>query len=162
MIIERLTKGRGILAQQLYVLFQEDDRVPKPSCPSLGHTEKMLERDDFHVIVAIEHGRVVGGLTAYEIPMYKEDLREMFLFEIAVHAEWRHQGVGTLLVEAIKRVCVERDIPKMFVLTSSKNQAALSLYSRTGGVPDIDGVGFSYRLSPSEKTGEKKGVEAKC
>ncbi len=139
MIVTRLTKDQAMLAQQLYILFQEDDRVQNPSCPPLEHTKKMLERDDYHVIVAIEQDRVIGGLVAYELPMYKKDEKEMFLFEIAVHPEWRHQRIGTRLVEAIKQVCVERDVPKMFVLTSSKNQAALSLYTKTGGIPDVDG-----------------------
>jgi hypothetical protein len=43
-------------------LFQEDDRVQHPSCPPLEHTKKMLERDDYHVIVAIDQDRVIGGL----------------------------------------------------------------------------------------------------
>jgi hypothetical protein len=43
------------------------------------------------------------------------------------------------LVEAIKQVCVEQNVLQMLVLTSSKNQAALSLYTKTGGVPDVNG-----------------------
>jgi N-acetylglutamate synthase-like GNAT family acetyltransferase len=97
--IRKLSENDAKIAQQLYILFQEDDGVLHPTCPPLLHTSNMLLRQDFHVFVALNNRKVIGGCTAYEIPMYKENVRKMFLYEIAVHHDYRRQKIGTKLIE---------------------------------------------------------------
>lgn len=64
MLITRLTKNQATLAQQLYILFQESDQVQHPSCPPFEHTRKMLEHNNYHVIVAIDQNQAIGSLVA--------------------------------------------------------------------------------------------------
>ena len=76
---------------------------------------------------------VVGGLTAYELPMFGKEVRELFLYEIGVtESHWR-QGIARALIEALKQTCVERGVEVIFVGTEMDNEAAKQLYANTGG-----------------------------
>jgi ribosomal protein S18 acetylase RimI-like enzyme len=104
----------------------------------------MLIRDDFHVIVALENDGLVGGLTAYEMQMFKSEITEMFLYEIEVAESHRQKGIGKALIESLKQICVEKGIAVMFVGTEKDNFPARKLYTSTGGDADEDSVWFNY------------------
>ena len=107
----------------------------------------ILSKNDFHVIAAIENQQLIGGLTAYELKMFKRETTEMFLYEIEVKEAHRQKGVGKALIGYLKKICVEKGIVEMFVGTSKNNQAARKLYSTTGGKADEDSVWFNYFFS---------------
>ena len=144
-VLRRLGECDAETAQQLYILFQEDDGVQHPTCPPLLHTRDMLRKSDFHVFVALSDGKVIGGCTAYEIPMYKDNAYEMFLYEIAVHRDYRRQKIAFKLIECVKQFGIGKGISKMFVFTSAQNHAAQALYRATGGTPDPE-IAFFYTL----------------
>jgi len=100
----------------------------------------MLERTDFYVIVALENGKLVGGLTAYEMQMFKSETAEMFLYEIEVCESHRQKGIGKALIEFLKQICREKGIVQIFVGTEKDNFPARKLYASTGGEADEDSV----------------------
>lgn len=124
------------------MLFGFDDE--NRALPSAEYTAEMLSRNDFHVIVAIKDQKLIGGLTAYEMKMFKGETTEMFLYEIEVAESFRRKGVAKALIGFLKQICVEKGIVEMFVGTSKDNQAARNLYSATGGKADEDSVWFNY------------------
>lgn len=101
--------------------------------PSDKYLGDILSRDTFHVIVALSNGVVIGGLTAYELDMYKEGITEIFLYEIAVEPLYRRNGVAKELIESLKKVCVSKGIREMYVGTEKDNYPAIKLYKSTGG-----------------------------
>ena len=103
--VKKLQPGETDLALELFIFFQEDDGDPVIYTPSFPYLEGLLAKDDFHVLVAMEDDRVLGGLTAYELPMYKEEITEMFLYEIGVHPAHRRRGVARDLIEELKIIC---------------------------------------------------------
>ena len=60
--IKRLSHKEINLAKQLILLFGFDDK--NPALPGNEYVSQMLNRDDFHVIIALENGQLIGGLTA--------------------------------------------------------------------------------------------------
>ena len=82
--IQKLAPCDTDLAKELFRFFQTDDGVAEPVIPTDKYINALLLRDDFHVVVALENDILIGGLTAYELAMYKEEIKEMFLYEIAV------------------------------------------------------------------------------
>ena len=52
-------------------------------------------------MVATINNMIIGGLTAYEIEMYKNETSEMFLFEIDVDENYRQRQVGIGDIESI-------------------------------------------------------------
>lgn len=144
--IKKLTPGEIELAKKLFVFFQTDDGVENPTLPSDEYVAEILAKDDFHVLVALENDEFAGGLTAYEMKMYKSVFTQMFLYEIAVEEIHRQKGAGTALVEFLKKFCLEKGITEMFVGTDQDNFAARKLYSTTGGIQDEDSVWFTYKF----------------
>lgn len=121
------------LAKKLFLWFQEDDGIEKPTSASNDHLVNLLAKDDFHVIVALQGEKTVGGLTAYELAGYKDEGQEMFLFEMGVEEASRRKGVGTALIEKLKQICGEKGISEMFVDAFAENSPACKLYESTGG-----------------------------
>lgn len=143
--IIKLGSNQVDLALQLFLFYQRDDGIENPTQGSDKYLKNLLSRTDFHVIVAVENEKVIGGLTAYELRKYKDEEREMFLYEIAVEAEYRRKGVGRALIEYLQRICREKGIGVMFVGALENNQPALKLYRATGGRGEKV-VEFAYEI----------------
>ena len=142
--IKKLAKGEIGWAKSLVTMFGSDDGDENFAPPSDDYCAKMLAREDFHVIVALDGGRLVGGVTAYEMKMFKRETTEMFLYEIEVAETHRRQGVGKALIERLMLICREKGIVEMFVGTEKENTPARRLYGSTGGKADEDSVWFNY------------------
>lgn len=140
--IKKLEPNEIGLAHELILLFGFEGG--NRALPSAEYTAEMMARNDFHVIVALENNRLIGGLTAYEMKMFKRETTEMFLYEIEVEAFHRQQGVGKALIEFLKQICREKGIVEMFVGTEKDNSAARALYAATGGKADEHSVWFNY------------------
>ena len=134
------------MVKSLILFFLYDDGIENPALPSDEYIAVMLARNDFHVIVALENNQVIGGLTAYEMKMFKRETTEMFLYEIGVVKSHRRKGIGKELIEFLKKICVEKGIVEIFVGTSKGNLAARNLYASSGGEADELSVWFSYKL----------------
>jgi aminoglycoside 3-N-acetyltransferase I len=115
--------------------------------PSDEYLSSLLSRADFHVVAAFFNDQLIGGLTAFELPLYKAEGAEMFLYEIAVEPGYRKQGVATGLIEYLKNTCVEKQVKEMYVGTSVNNQPAIKLYRATGGIADQEIAWFVYQCS---------------
>lgn len=139
-------KNEIYLAKELIEMFGFDEESEHQVFSSDGYVRKMLERDDFHVVVALEDGKLIGGLTAYEMQMFKRETTEMFLYEIEVAETHRRRGVGKSLIEFLKKICAEKGIVEMFVGTEKENLPARKLYAGSGGAADEDSVWFNYRF----------------
>jgi len=134
------------LARELILFFQQDDGISYPVVPSDDYLRNLLSKDSFHILVALKDNALIGGATAYELDMYKKEVKEMFLYEIAVRPEYRGNGIGKALINGLKHICGKRNIDEMYVGTTTSNQAAIKLYSSAGGeqVPDI--TWFVYQI----------------
>lgn len=131
--IKKLAATDVAQAKDLFLFFQIDDGVAEPLIPTDAYLEKLLAKDDFVVLVALQEEEVIGGLTAYELPMYKESKPEYFLYEIAVAPAHRQQGIARALIETLKKLAVEKGMEEMYVGTEMDNMPAQNLYASTGG-----------------------------
>ena len=145
--IKKLNAGEADLAKKLFCFFQTDDGITDPVIPSDEYIKTLLARDDFHVIVALKNNGLVGGLTAYELEMYKAEIKEMFLYEIAVEIKYRKMGVAKALIEFLKDIAKNSGMREMYVGTSTNNNAAINLYKSTGGEVEAGIAWFVYQLN---------------
>lgn len=74
--IKKLDSNEMALAKELILMFGFDDE--NDFLPSDEYTAQMLARKDFHIIVALENDKLIGGLTAYQMNMFKRETTEMF------------------------------------------------------------------------------------
>jgi len=131
--INKLQSSDVTLAQQLIALWQRDDGIFDGKLPGNAYLSQLLSADSFHAYVALDGDTVVGGLTAYELPMFGKEVRELFLYEIGVtESHWR-QGIARALIEALQQTYLERGVGVIFVGTEMDNDAAKQLYANTCG-----------------------------
>ena len=124
-------------ARQLLEEWYRDDGIINPRLPSDVYLQKLMSRESFHVYVALEGEQVIGGLSAYELDMFDEEVTEMFIFEIGVNKHHRKRGVARMLIEALEATCREKGIKVAFVATFMDNEAARQLYTSTGGTMEV-------------------------
>jgi aminoglycoside 3-N-acetyltransferase I len=129
--IKKLLPDDAHLFKQLSMFFQADDGVVEPIIPSDKYLENLLLNDQFHEVVAMQKGVLVGGLTAYELVLYSRSINEMFLYEIAVVPEYRKRGIAKAMIGFLKDICIEKGIKEMYIGTSVKNHEAMQLYKST-------------------------------
>ncbi len=132
-VIKKLAPADYEQAKELFHFYQVDDGVQEPVTPTNEYLQRMLQKDDFHVIVALHDNVVVGGVTGYELEMYKESVREMFLYEIATEPAHKRNGIGRALIEALKKICREKGMKEMYVGAMADNAPAINFYTNTGG-----------------------------
>ncbi len=80
------------------MVFEEEER----SIGSDAYLLKLLGNDQFITLVAVSQNEVLGGLTAYELPMAYSDRSEIFLYDMAVKTEHQRTGVGKKLIQSLK------------------------------------------------------------
>lgn len=85
------------------------------------------------LIVATENDTGIGFALGYLLDRIDQPRPMLCFYEIQVAEEYRRRGVGSRLVEAMKRVARDTQALKMWVQTSPENVAARTLYQRSGG-----------------------------
>jgi ribosomal protein S18 acetylase RimI-like enzyme len=98
-------------------------------------TDRFLGLDDHHLFFALEDGVPIGFVSGVEIT-HPDKGTEMLLYELAVAERARRRGIGGQLVEALRRLAIERGCYAMWVLTEDDNAAALATYRRAGARED--------------------------
>jgi len=106
---------------------------------------KLLSNDNFVAIAAYYENEPVGGLTAYELPMYSSDISEMFLYDMAVKPEYQRRGIGKNLIGHLRDYCTEHGIHEFFVLAHAEDEHAVEFYRSTGGKSE-EVVNFLYKV----------------
>ena len=144
-IIKQLTAADITEAQQLIHNWQIEDGITDTDIPDAEYLAVLLSSDSFHAIVAMDGDLIIGGLTAYELPMFPKAIKEMFLYEISVDERYRQQGIATMLIDQLKSICAAKNIKIIFVGTETTNLPAKKLYKASGGSEE-DIAWFTYEL----------------
>ena len=130
--IKRLTKEHLADFQSLVNLFntvfEEESKIGSET-----HLLKLLSSRNFISLAALAENEVVGGLTAYELPMYYSDSSEIFLYDLAVKSEYQRMGIGKGLIQSLKAHCIQQGIKEFFVMAHEEDQHAIEFYRSTGG-----------------------------
>ncbi len=85
------------------------------------------EDSHFCAIGAMCDDTLVGGLVAYELPLLK-GTKEMYLYDIAVLPSHQQQGIGTLLIDALKDEARRRGVSTIFVEAEAEDVGAVAFY----------------------------------
>jgi aminoglycoside 3-N-acetyltransferase I len=117
-----------------------------PSLGSDAHLIKLLESTSFLAIAAVSEHEVLGGLTAYELPMVYSNDSEMILYDMAVRPEYQRTGVGKALIQSLKEYCLKHKIETFFVMAHEEDLHAIEFYHATGGESEKV-VNFLYDIN---------------
>lgn len=121
----------------------------EPAIGSKAHLRRLLTDPHFIAIAAIHEHEVLGGLTAYTLPMYYSDSSEVLLYDMAVRPEHQRAGIGKALLHQLKEYCRENGVGEFFVLAHEEDEHALEFYRSTGGRSE-QVVNFVYAVDADQ------------
>src|SRR5471032_1143485 len=76
--------------------------------PSKTYLERLLGSDYFIALAALKNGSVVGGIAAYELQKFEQERSEIYIYDLAVAAEHRREGIATALVGELQQIAAAR------------------------------------------------------
>jgi len=135
-----------LLIHLFNVVFEEDESA----MGSDVNLFKLLSNNHFVAMAAFYENDLVGGLTAYELPMYSSDKSELFLYDLAVNPEYQRKGIGKRLIHHLKEYCITNGINEFFVMAHEEDIQAVEFYRSTGGKSEKV-VNFLYDVSAAEE-----------
>ena len=148
--IKRLTKDDLSACKQLINMFNMVFEEAESAISSETNLVKLLSQNNFIAIAAFSESEVVGGLTAYELPMYYSENSEIFLYDLAVKPEFQRIGIGKRLVHNLKDYCNRNGIKEFFVLAHEEDEHAVEFYRSTGGKSEKV-VNFLYEAAATNE-----------
>lgn len=105
--------------------------------PDAAYLRRLLGNDDFLALVALKDGAVVGGLAAYVLHKFEQARSETYLYDLAVAAPHRRQGIATALIGELRRNAAARGSYVVFVQADLGDAPAIALYSKLGTREDV-------------------------
>jgi aminoglycoside 3-N-acetyltransferase I len=149
--VKRLGLNDQLDARRLFTLFAE---VFKETCAPLSDTylHELLRRKDFWALAAFAGDDIIGGVTAYTLPMTRAESAEMFIFDVAVQGPHRKKGIGRRLLTALRKQASEAGIHELFVAADNADEHALDFYRRLGAEATLSTV-FVFSRGRQIRTG---------
>jgi ribosomal protein S18 acetylase RimI-like enzyme len=126
---------RGMLA--MFGAAFEDPAAYLARQPDDAYLARLLGSETFVAISAFAGERVVGGLTAYVLPKFEQARAEVYLYDLAVDAAHRRQGIATALIDHLRAWARARGAYVIFVQADHGDDAAIALYTRLGIREDV-------------------------
>jgi len=130
--IKRLGSADVLLASTTLQLMAEVFEEP---CEPLRepYLQRLLGREDFWLLAALDGDRPVGGLTAWALPLTRVESSEIFIYDLAVHPRSQRKGVGRRLVQELRRLAAVRGMLVAWVPADNEDEHALEFYRAIGG-----------------------------
>ncbi len=105
--------------------------------PSESYLRQLLGSDYFIALVALKAGEVVGGIAAYELKKFEQERSEIYIYDLAVAAAHRREGIATALIQELKKIAEARGAYVIFVQADIGDEPAIALYTRLGVREDV-------------------------
>ena len=127
-------------ARQLNALFAEvfrdnDSYASVP--PSNVYLTDLLSRTEVIALVAEMEGELAGGLVAYSLSKLEQERSEVYIYDLAVAAHRRRQGIATRLIGELQRIAAEIGAWVIYVQADYVDGPAVALYTKIGTREDV-------------------------
>jgi aminoglycoside 3-N-acetyltransferase I len=138
--IRRLGPADVPLLRKLNALFGEafdDPDTYGGEPPDDTYAAQLLAKEHIVVLVGLAGEAVVGGLVAYELDKIERARREFYIYDLAVGAKHRRQGIATLLIEYLRGIASDRGAWVIYVQADYGGDPAIALYQKLGKREDV-------------------------
>ena len=105
--------------------------------PDAGYLRRLLGSDSFIALAALKGDEVVGGLAAYELRKFEQPRSEIYIYDLAVAAAHRRQGIATALIQELRTMAAARGAYVIFVQADPGDAPAIALYTKLGTREDV-------------------------
>ena len=131
--------GQAFADLETYTAEQPDD----------AYLEGLLAREHIFALVALSGEEVLGGLVAYELDKFEQARREVYIYDLAVSAEHRRQGIATALIEHLRGLAAERSAWVIYVQADYGDDPAIALYEKLGTREEV--LHFDIATAPASR-----------
>lgn len=148
-IVRALTPADLPQLRELNLLFGDafhDRETYYSDPPGDGYVRGLLTDPHIIVLVAGPGAKVAGGLVAYELRKFERERSEIYLYDLAVAADFRRRGIASALLEELCRIAAQRGVSSVFVQADYVDEPAISLYRKFGAREEV--LHFDIRPSP--------------
>jgi ribosomal protein S18 acetylase RimI-like enzyme len=114
-----------------------DDATYTSNQPGDAYLRKLLTSDTFIAIAAFDYETVIGGLAAYMLQKFEQERSEIYIYDLAVHEDYRRRGLATSMIDELKRVALDRGAYVIFVQADYGDDPAVALYTKLGTREDV-------------------------
>ena len=115
--------------------------------PDKDYLVKLLENTSFLAIVAKSGIEVIGGLTAYILDSYQEQVSSIYIYDLGVKEEFQNRGVGKSLINFLLEYSKSNNIQDIFVDTEQiDNEGAIAFYRKTSFDSETKVLQYTYKL----------------
>lgn len=145
----RVVSGQTELLKQINQLFAdvfEEHENYAQHRPSDTYMAKMLTNPLFIPLVAMDGEKMVGAITAYELPKLEQQRSELYIYDLAVVESHRRQGVATGLIELTQKIATEVGAWVVFVQADYVDEPAVKLYEKLGIREEV----LHFDIAPSK------------
>jgi aminoglycoside 3-N-acetyltransferase I len=118
--------------------------------PSKPYLERLLGSNNFIALAALKNGAVVGGLAAYELHKFEQERSEIYIYDLAVAAAHRREGIATALIQELKNIAAARGAYVIFVQADTGDVPAVELYRKLGVCENV--LHFDIAVAEGNKT----------
>ena len=125
--------------------------------PRAEYLRQLLASDYFIALAAVKSGQVVGGLAAYELKKFEQERSEIYIYDLAVAAAHRREGIATALIMELKKIAAARGAYVIFVQADLGDAPAIALYTRLGAREDVLHFDITVDLQ-AQTSGEAGGT----
>ena len=115
----------------------EDVETYRRARPGAAYLERLLDSDYFISLAGLSDGEVVGGLAAYELRKFEQARSEIYIYDLAVAASHRRQGIATALILELRKIAAARGAYVIFVQADLEDDPAIALYTKLGRREDV-------------------------
>lgn len=105
--------------------------------PGAEYLRQLLGKGHFIALAALKNGEVVGGIAAYELHKFEQERSEVYIYDLAVAAMHRREGIATALIQELRRVSARRGAYVIFVQADLGDEPAIALYAKLGIREDV-------------------------
>lgn len=150
--IRRLGSGDIAAMRDLNALYADafdDPATYRRDHPDDTWLARQLAKDAVVLLVAEKEGRIVGGLTAYDLPKLEAARSEIYLYDLAVDAAHRRRGIATALIAELQHIAAETGAWAVFVQADYIDPPAVALYTKLGIREEV----LHFDLPPVPRSG---------
>jgi aminoglycoside 3-N-acetyltransferase I len=138
--IQQLTPEETSLMESLLDLFAEAFNEPETysgARPDRKYQQRLLAQEYFIALTAVIDGTVVGGLVAYELQKFEQARSEIYIYDLAVAASHRRQGIATSLIRELQNIATNRGAWVIFIQADQGDAPAIALYDKLGSREEV-------------------------
>jgi aminoglycoside 3-N-acetyltransferase I len=133
--IRRLAPADVALMEAMSKTFGEAFDEVQTYCdarPTREYLARLLASECFIALAAIKGREIVGGIAAYELKKFEQERSEIYIYDLAVAAAHRRQGIATALIAELRKIAAERGAYVIFVQADRGDAPAIALYTKLG------------------------------